>query len=226
MASTAQSWGDAVEQRGFWVRLVVGVIKPTVTVLARRTWRGAEHIPASGGAIIAANHLSQLDPLVVSHFVYNNGRVPRFLTKAAVFSAPLVGRAMRETGQIPVQRGSLEAAQALDEAVRAVRAGRLVVVYPEGTTTRQPDHWPMRGRTGVARLAMLTGAPVIPIAQWGAQRLHDPLANKLRLRPRTPVTVVAGFGPRIQPRGAGRDHRHDHVPDPGHARRDPWRRGT
>ena len=67
-----------------------------------------------------------------------------------------------------------------------------MVIYPEGTTTREPDLWPMRGKTGAARLALATGAPVIPVAMWGPEQLFDPRTSKLRLRPRTPVTVVAG----------------------------------
>jgi 1-acyl-sn-glycerol-3-phosphate acyltransferase len=67
-----------------------------------------------------------------------------------------------------------------------------VVIYPEGTTTRQPDLWPMRGKTGAARLALLTGAPVIPVANWGAHTIYDPRTGRLKIRPGTPVSVVAG----------------------------------
>lgn len=179
-------------RRGFWVYAGMGVIRSTLTVLSRHTWRGAEHIPATGGAIVVANHLSQIDPMVMARFVYATGRVPRFLTKASVLDAPLIGSALRSTGQIAVYRGSMNAAKSLVEAKAAVKDGHVVVVYPEGTTTRQPDFWPMRAHTGVARLALATDAPVIPVAQWGAQRIQDPQAHTMRLRPRTPVTVVAG----------------------------------
>jgi len=170
----------------------MGVINSTLTVFSRHTWQGAEHIPATGGAIVAANHISQVDPMVMARFVYAAGRVPRFLTKASVLSVPLVGPALRSTGQIPVHRGSIDAARSVDEAAAALRDGHVVVVYPEGTTTRDPDFWPMHGRTGVARLALSTGAPVVPVAQWGAQRLQDPVAHRVRPRPRTPVSVLAG----------------------------------
>ena len=179
-------------RRGFWVRVGMGVINATLTVFSRHTADGAEYIPATGGAIVAANHISQVDPMVLARFVYAAGRVPRFLTKASVLQVPLAGAALRSTGQIPVHRGSIDAARSVDEAAAALRAGHLVVVYPEGTTTRDPDFWPMHGRTGVARLALSTGAPVIPVAQWGAQRLQDPVAHAVRPRPRTPVTVLAG----------------------------------
>lgn len=179
-------------RRGFWVRVGSGVIKSTTTVFSRRTWRGAEHIPDAGGAIVAANHISHADTLVLARFVLDAGRVPRFLTKASVLAAPVIGGPLRATGQIPVRRGTRDAVRALDEAVAAIGDGHVVVVYPEGTTTREPGHWPMHPRTGVARLALATGAPVIPVAQWGAQRLYDPINHTARPRPRTPVTVVAG----------------------------------
>lgn len=179
-------------RRGFWVRTAAGVVNTTLTVFSRHTWRGTEHIPDTGGAILAANHISHADTLVVAQFVYNNGRVPRFLTKASVMNSPVVGYALRSAHQIPVERGTRDAVRALDAAVEAVRDGHIVVVYPEGTTTKDPEHWPMRARTGIARLAVATDAPVIPVAQWGAHRLYDPITHRVRPRPRTPVTVVAG----------------------------------
>jgi 1-acyl-sn-glycerol-3-phosphate acyltransferase len=86
----------------------------------------------------------------------------------------------------------VDAAKALEAATRAVRGGDAVIIYAEGTTTKEPNLWPMKGKTGVARLALDTGAPVVPVVMWGPQRIFDPRTAKLRLRPRTPVTVVAG----------------------------------
>lgn len=177
---------------GFWRRFVVVVVKPVLTVWTRRTWRGMEHVPASGGVIIVSNHLSYADPLVVAHFVFDAGRWPRFLAKAGVFRVPVVGRILLRCRQVPVERGSVDAARSLEVLAEAVREGGAVVIYPEGTTTREPELWPMRGKTGVARLALATGAPVIPVATWGPQRIVHPRTRKLSLRPRIPVTVVAG----------------------------------
>lgn len=168
------------------------VLKPPLSVLTRREWRGAGYLPASGGVIVVANHVSHADPLVVAHFVYDAGRWPRFLAKQSVFAVPVLGWLLRQLRQTPVQRGTVDAAKALDAAIDAVTAGDAVVIYPEGTTTRDPDQWPMRGRTGVARLWLATGAPVVPVVSWGAQAIFDPRRGRLRLRPRTPVTVVAG----------------------------------
>lgn len=177
---------------GFWRRLVVAVLKPSLLALTRRQWRGLEHLPAGGGVIIAANHVSQADPLAVAHILYDAGRWPQFLIKHTVFEVPVVGWLLRRCRQIPVRRGSVEAVRALDAALDAIKGSGTVVIYPEGTTTRDPALWPMRGRTGVARLWRETGAPVVPVVSWGPQAIHDPRTEKLRLRPRTPVAVVIG----------------------------------
>jgi 1-acyl-sn-glycerol-3-phosphate acyltransferase len=177
---------------GFWRRFTVAAVKPWLVLLSRRTWTGMEHVPQTGGAILVANHISHADPLVVAHYVYDAGRWPQFLIKMSVFKVPVVGWVLRQVGQIPVERGSVDAVKALDAAVAAVKAGAVVIFYPEGTTTREPDLWPMRGKTGAARLATLTGAPVIPLVTWGAERIFDPRTAKLRIRPKMPVAVAAG----------------------------------
>jgi 1-acyl-sn-glycerol-3-phosphate acyltransferase len=185
-------WTVVAGRLGFWRRLTVMVVKPPLFLLTRRNWRGGEHLPASGGAIVVVNHVSHADPLVVAHFVYDSGRWPQFLGKQSVFDVPVLGWMLRQVRQIPVRRGTVDAAKALEAAIAAVRAGDAVVIYPEGTTTKHPDLWPMRGRTGVARLWLETGAPVVPVVSWGPQAIFDPRTGKLRPRPRTPVTVVAG----------------------------------
>ena len=177
---------------GFWRRFAVAAVKPPLTVVTRRDWQGMDQIPATGSAIVVANHMSHADPFVLAHYVYDAGRWPQFLAKSSLFDIPVLGRLLKAVRQIPVYRGTVDAAKALDAAIAAIRAGEIVLIYPEGTTTKEPDLWPMRGKTGVARLWLATGAPVIPIAMWGPERIFDPRTHKLRLRPRTPVTVVTG----------------------------------
>jgi 1-acyl-sn-glycerol-3-phosphate acyltransferase len=177
---------------GFWRRGAVGLVKPIMILMSRRDWRGMEHIPTHGPLIIVANHMSHADPLALAHYVYDAGRWPVFLAKASVFRVPLIGSWLRAVDQTPVSRGTVDAAKALDAAVAALSAGKSVVVYPEGSTTKEPDLWPMRGKTGAARLWLATGAPVVPVAMWGPERLFDPRTKRLRPVPRTPVTVVAG----------------------------------
>ena len=179
---------------GFWYRLAAIICKPLLVLFFKREWRGMENIPEHGGFITVVNHNSYLDPLSYGHFQYNTGRVPRFLAKAGLFDIPIVGTVLRGTGQIPVYRETADAADAFRAAVKAVKAGECVAVYPEGTLTRDPDLWPMSGKTGAARLALLTGAPVIPVAQWGANHAMPPYAKKKRLRlfPRKTLKVLAG----------------------------------
>lgn len=177
---------------GFWYRLAAVIAKPPLIVLLKRDWRGMENIPAEGGFLTAVNHNSHLDPFAYAHFQYNTGRVPRFLAKAALFKPPVVGAFMRGTGQIPVIRATTDAAAAFRAAVDAVNDGECVVFYPEGTLTRDPDQWPMVGKTGVARVALLTRAPVIPIAQWGANELLPPYAKRPALLPRKTHRVLVG----------------------------------
>jgi 1-acyl-sn-glycerol-3-phosphate acyltransferase len=177
---------------GFWIRLAVFLLKPVLTVMTHRTWSGTANIPAEGAAILVGNHISHADPLIIGHYVYDAGRWPQFLAKSSLFAVPVLGPFLSAVRQIPVHRGTVDAVKALDSAVAALAHGEAVIIYPEGTTTREPELWPMRGKTGAARLWLETGVPVVPIVMWGPERIFDPRTRRLRLRPRTPVTVVAG----------------------------------
>lgn len=173
-------------------RFIVVVVVPFLKLLMKRDWRGGENIPAAGGVVIAANHISHVDALAFGHFVYGNGRMPRFLAKSGVFKNKLVGGVLRAAKQIPVYRDTVDAANALRDAITAVRAGEAVALYPEGTITRDPGLWPMAAKTGAARIALTTGCPVIPVAQWGPQEIlayHEKWPHVL---PRKRMTVLAG----------------------------------
>jgi 1-acyl-sn-glycerol-3-phosphate acyltransferase len=177
---------------GFWYRLAAVICKPPLVVLINRDWRGMENIPAAGGFITAVNHNSHADPFAYAHYQYNSGRVPRFLAKSGLFGKGFVGTMMRGTGQIPVYRETTDALSAFRAAIDAVERGECVVFYPEGTITRDPDQWPMTGKTGAARVALQTRCPVIPVAQWGANELLAPYARKLNILPRKTHHVLAG----------------------------------
>lgn len=176
------------------MRFAVLVVYPLTTLLFRRRWSGLDRIPESGPAIIAVNHLSYADPLIFGRFIWDSGRVPRYLAKASLFALPFpLGRIVTGAGQIPVHRGTADAAQALQGAVAALNRGEMVLIYPEGTVTRDPEFWPMQAKTGVARLALLApGVPVIPVGQWGAQRFLDVYRRRFRPLPRTRIEIAAG----------------------------------
>lgn len=176
---------------GFWYGLAVLIIRPPLLVLTRRRWHGTQHIP-DGGAVAVVNHISHVDPLTFAHFLYDTGRLPRFLAKSGLFSVPVVATVLRGAGQIPVYRESEDAATAYSAAVEAVRRGELVAIYPEATLTRDPDLWPMAGKTGAARIALETGAPVIPVAQWGPHLVLPPYRSRPSLVPRRTMHVRAG----------------------------------
>lgn len=177
---------------GFWLGLAVVVIYPLVSLLFRVRWRGTEHVPATGGVLVATNHVSYADPLIFARFVWDAGRIPRFLAKDSLFKIFFVRNVLRGADQIPVSRGTVDAQQSLQHAVDALERGECVCIYPEGTVTRDPDFWPMVGRTGVARLALSADVPVVPVAQWGAQDAVDVYRKRYRPLPRKTVHAVAG----------------------------------
>ena len=172
-----------------WVAVVV--VYPLASLLFRLRYRHAERIPPSGPVLLVINHISILDPLGCARLVWDNGRVPHFLAKESVFRGP-GGPLLRSAGQIPVARFTADAHEALYAAEADLDAGNVVVIYPEGSVTRDPDWWPMESRTGVARLALTTDAVVLPVAQWGAQRAHDYHRKKFHLRLRTPADYLVG----------------------------------
>jgi 1-acyl-sn-glycerol-3-phosphate acyltransferase len=175
-----------------YFRFAAKIVIPILNGLTRRDWRGAENLPQSGAVIVVSNHISYADPLIFAHFLFKNGRAPRFLGKASIFKVPVIGRIIAGSGQIPVERETENASAALSHAIAFLKAGHCLGVYPEGTLTRDPHLWPMRAKTGIARLAITTQVPVVPCAQWGAQELLPTYGKKIKLFPRTKVAVWAG----------------------------------
>ena len=148
-------------------QLLHAILRP----LTRRDWRNQDKVPQTGGVVFTVNHISNTDPLAVAQFLAFSGRWPHFLAKASLFTVPALGRLLRACHQIRSRRTSAKSADALLAAVAAVEAGQAVVIYPEGTISKDPDLWPMTGKTGAARVALRTGCPVVPVGQWGAQGL-------------------------------------------------------
>lgn len=172
-------------------RLARTILKPWLSTWFRWTIEGEENIPRTGPALLAFNHIAYLDPLAAAYVVDKVKRIPRFLAKQELFEDKKIAWILKGAKQIPVKRGTADAPMALDEAVRAVERGEIIVIFPEGTITRDPDLNPMEGKTGIARLAIESGAPVIPAALWGTANIW-PKGYAKRWRPRQDICVRVG----------------------------------
>ncbi len=170
---------------GCWVR-------PVMNLLMAKEYSGQEKLPRDTGMIVCPNHVTEIDPIVIGHFLFNQGIMPHFLAKASLFGIPVIGSMLRTIQQIPVERSSAGANRSLEAARAALADGGGIIIYPEGTLTRDPDMWPMKGRTGAARLALQTGAPVVPVAHWGAHEVFPRYAKRFHLIPRKRSRVLVG----------------------------------
>ncbi len=173
-------------------RIVVVLVRPFMVLATKRDWRGWEHLPREGGFVVTPNHISPLDPFCVAHYLFDAGCPPHFLGKEEVFRIPLLGRLLEAAGQIPVCRTTGRAGDAYRAAVEGVERGKCVVMFPEGTLTRDPDLWPMTGKTGAARVALETRRPLIPLAHWGAHQVIAPYGKWAHVLPRRTMRVLAG----------------------------------
>ncbi len=161
--------------------------------ISKEVWDDASHLPREGGMLLVSNHVSYADVIAVGRYIIWSGRWPRYLGKAELWKTPVVGWFARKCHQIPVLRNTAQARDALAPAQAALERGECVGIYPEGGRTRDPDLWPQTARTGVARLALATGVPVIPTANWGTHQIMP--GRRLtwpRLWPRKTIHVVMG----------------------------------
>ncbi|MCR2811611.1 1-acyl-sn-glycerol-3-phosphate acyltransferase [Microbacterium sp. zg.Y1090] len=192
VARTRRASPEKTRPSVFWP--LAGVVVPIAGLMARIEIEGGENLPMEGAYVLAPNHYSEFDPVVVAVATWRLGRAPRFMVKEGLFRVPVLGWALRATGMVPVSRaGSASTAkQTIETAERLISEGNGVIVYPEGSLTRDPDLWPMRGKTGAVRVALAGGLPVIPMATWGVQRIL-PRYGKLSLwPPRKRVRILVG----------------------------------
>lgn len=173
-------------------RIVAGILAPLIRLFFNVKTEGQENLP-SGGYVLVGNHLSHLDPLAFAYSVYiHMKRVPHYLVKESLFRIPLLKQVLPRVGQIPVYRTG----QSNDDALRAakdfLRAGQVVVVFPEGTLTRDPDLWPMRGKHGAVRMAAELGLPIVPAAHWGVHKIMGNYDKKIKPNPFHTVRVKIG----------------------------------
>ena len=174
----------------FWFLAVL--VLPIFNLAVRFRFHHPERMPQTGAFVLAPNHYSEIDPVVMGVVSWKLGRAPRFLAKASLFKNPVLGWLLRSSGQIPVERAGSKSHAALRAAEELVEKGRMVIVYPEGSLTREPDLWPMRGKTGAVRIALERDIPIIPAAHWGTQALLARYGKKVSLFPRKTIDVAIG----------------------------------
>jgi 1-acyl-sn-glycerol-3-phosphate acyltransferase len=180
-------------ERTFTFGVIAALVVPFLNVIAKLDLRETQKLPETGPFVLSPNHYSNIDPVIMGWAVWRLGRAPRFLAKASLFAVPLVGLALRNSGQIPVQRaGSGRNNDPISAANQLVEHEQGVIVYPEGTLTRDPGLWPMRGKTGAVRLALEHGIPLIPAAHWGAQAVLPRYSKKLSVFPRKRIEILFG----------------------------------
>ncbi len=192
MPETAKTPKRRPEKTLGW-HLIAATLLPILTLMARYPVIDGHKLPKTGAFILAPNHFSEIDPVIMGRFMWKLGRVPRFLAKASVFKNPVLGAVLRWSGQIPVERegrGRLDAP--LKAAQQLVDNELAVIIYPEGSLTRDPDLWPMRGKTGAVRMALQVGVPIIPAAHWGTQHIMARYSKKISFFPRKTVTCKIG----------------------------------
>lgn len=192
-SSTGATPATRRSEKTFAFRMLAAVVVPIMSIAATLKIQNADKVPATGAFVLSPNHYSNIDPVVMGWALWKVGRPPRFLAKASLFKVPIVGAVLRSTGQIPVERsGTVRGNDPLKAANALVRNGHGVIIYPEGSLTRDPELWPMRGKTGAVRTALEQNLPVIPAAHWGTQDLMPRYTNKIRFFPRTTIHITFG----------------------------------
>lgn len=174
-------------------RFLAVITLPFMTAVARYRIHDGHKLPASGAFVLSPNHYSEIDPVVIGVVMWKLGRMPRFLAKGSLFGLPVIGSLLRASGQIPVERaGAVRGSDPLVAAQKISDDGAAVVIYPEGSLTRDPDLWPMRGKGGAVRMALQAGIPVIPAAHWGTQKLMPRYGKRLSVFPRKTIDIKFG----------------------------------
>ena len=181
------------EERSTLYMSLAALILPAVSGMASLRITGHEHVPRTGAFVISPNHYSEIDPVIMAVAIWRAGRVPRFMAKASLFRIPVIGAILRAAGQIPVERaGGGRESDPMEAARRVVEDDLGVIIYPEGSLTRDPDLWPMRGKTGAVRMALEAGVPLIPAAHWGTQHLMPRYGKRIHPFPRKAIDIRFG----------------------------------
>ena len=191
---------DLVAEDGWWQFGLV-TVGPLFRAAIHLRVEGVDQVPATGPAILAANHVSPLDPIGMALAAARRGRTIRFLTAVEAFDLPVIGWGLRRFRQIPIRRGASDRG-AVDDAANVIRSGALAGIFPEGRLGPGDELQP--ARSGMARLAIASGSPVIPVGVWGMQRRWSREGIRWTERPIRPIGAVV-FGAAIQPEEGASD---------------------
>lgn len=174
-------------------KVVAGITLPIFGAMADIRVRNPEALPAEGPFVLSPNHYSEIDPIIMGIATWKSGRAPHFMAKASLWRIPILRGVLNGLKQIPVERDrSARSGTPMQAAAKVIENQGSVIVYPEGSLTRDPDLWPMRGKSGAVRLAKTAGIPLIPAAHWGTQRLMPRYGRGIRPIPRKRIDVVFG----------------------------------
>jgi 1-acyl-sn-glycerol-3-phosphate acyltransferase len=173
------------------VGIVFAAILPWVFGIRAKRYK---HLPKKTGYVLVGNHCTNLDGVGMAYFgFWWLKRMPHFLAKEAIFRVPVLGWILLHLGQVPIFRdGKNRNDEPLRAAIEYLRAGQVLIMYPEGTLTREPDMWPMRGKPGAVRMALEAGVPVYPFGQWGTQEVLGRYSNKFKPSPKKRMRIIVG----------------------------------
>ncbi|MEY4348762.1 MAG: hypothetical protein RL719_59 [Actinomycetota bacterium] len=177
----------------FGTRIVANILKPIVRLMYRVEVVGKENLPKTGAYVLGANHVTYVDALAVAYAVYFRiKRTPHFLAKGNLFKAPLIGSILLAVEQVPVYRGGHSNREPMDAANEMLQNGRVIAIFPEGTLTREPNGWPMRGKIGAIKMALDNNVPFYPMGQWGTEVVLPTYSKDLRPKPWHKVRMIVG----------------------------------
>ena len=180
-------------ERTWQMFLLAWFLRPAVALLFRIKVTGKENLPKTGGYVLAANHVTEIDAVAVAYMMFFKlKRAPHFLAKEGLFRTPVIGPILLACGQIPVFRTGRGNKDPMESAYKVLRSGHCIGIFPEGSLTRDPNQWPMRARTGAIRLALETGVPIVPLGQWGTEQVMETYESKIRPKPWHSVNMIIG----------------------------------
>ena len=179
--------------RPFGMRVVGYILGSAARLCFKVVAEGTEKLPKKGAYVLVANHVTNIDALAVAFFVFFKlKRGPHFMAKEGLFRTPVIGWILRNAGQIPVYRSTYRNDEPLRAAADYLKAGHVVTIFPEGTLTRDPELWPMRGRSGAVRLALENNVPIYYMGQWGTEKVLPQYNNRFRPGFWKPVRILVG----------------------------------